>query len=292
MTKPHSYLTDKTDIEAWLKKMQISSYTLVPDEDYGFVVDVVGDVNLKHNNLNYIPVKFNSVEGNFDCSYNKLKSLLGSPKTITKSFDCSLNSLKSLVGAPQAVPRIFNCHKNKLTSLVGGPVDVGGAYLCSSNLLTNLVGAPKQIYGNFEVNYNRLTSLRGSPVDVLGGFDAGYNRLTNLIGAPKFVRTLFNVSSNKINSLEGIEETAIGETFMFQGNRVENLQFFPQKVGVTIMWHYNSKLNYLGEARTYKELYPYHVEDAIKGEKRKLDKTITIDEKKSRTAQEAIAFKI
>jgi len=95
-------------------------------------------------------------------------------KTIDGDFNCSFNSLKTLEGAPKSVGGGFYCNDNKLTSLEGAPKSVGGFFDCSDNKLKTLKGIeglkcanlflPKSILaknGGFiedehdvEVNYN------------------------------------------------------------------------------------------------------------------------------------------
>jgi len=59
------------------------------------------------------------VQGNFDCSNNKLTSLEGAPKTVDGSFNCNNNELTSLEGSPDIVKGAFYCRQNKLVSLNG-----------------------------------------------------------------------------------------------------------------------------------------------------------------------------
>lgn len=86
----------KNDIVAWLDRNKVKNYILIPDTEYGFVVDVDGDLNLSYRVLEKIEVHFNSVSGNFDCSHNQLTSLEGSPRFVGKEFDCAVNKLESL----------------------------------------------------------------------------------------------------------------------------------------------------------------------------------------------------
>ena len=107
-------LTIKSDIVNWLDKYSINNYTLVPDDKYGFIVDVRGDVGLSDNNLASIGVKFNIVHGDFFCSYNKLTSLESCPKIINGNFSCSNNELTSLEFCPETIGGYFCCVDNKL----------------------------------------------------------------------------------------------------------------------------------------------------------------------------------
>jgi len=75
-------LTIHTDIKAWLDGMNIENYTI---NDTG-TVTVDGDVNLRNKRLTKIPVQFRIVYGDFNCHYNNLKSLNGSPREVGGGF--------------------------------------------------------------------------------------------------------------------------------------------------------------------------------------------------------------
>lgn len=81
------------DIMRWLDKNNVDNYQLVESRRYGFVVNVDGDVSLRHLNLKLIQVKFNTIKGNFDCSHCNLLSLQGAPDIVHKNFNCSHNKL-------------------------------------------------------------------------------------------------------------------------------------------------------------------------------------------------------
>ena len=73
------------------------------------------------------------VEGDFDCSYSRLKSLSGiSFGHVSGNFSCYKNQLTSLSGAPQTVDGYFSCSRNQLTTLSGAPQTVGGIFKCDS----------------------------------------------------------------------------------------------------------------------------------------------------------------
>ena len=75
-------------------------------------IDVDGDVDLYSLKLTKLPLKFNKVSGNFECSNNKLTSLEGGPKEVKGNFWCGSNKLTSLKGAPKIVNGLFDCWKN------------------------------------------------------------------------------------------------------------------------------------------------------------------------------------
>jgi len=50
-------LKNKSDIIQWLQSMGVSDYTLKIDDQYGFVVDVEGDVDLSDKDLGFFGSK-------------------------------------------------------------------------------------------------------------------------------------------------------------------------------------------------------------------------------------------
>ena len=95
--------------------------------------DIDSDVDLSDMGLTKIPVKFNKVNGNFYCYFNKLTSLENAPNEISGAFWCYNNQLTTLEGAPKKVGSNFWCYNNKLTSLEGAPKEVGRSFWCYHN---------------------------------------------------------------------------------------------------------------------------------------------------------------
>ncbi len=60
------------------KIYDIKNYTINPDESID-VNNVNEGVNLYNKGLKKLPLKFNKINGDFDCDDNKLTSLEGSP---------------------------------------------------------------------------------------------------------------------------------------------------------------------------------------------------------------------
>jgi hypothetical protein len=54
------------------------------------------------------------VGGDFNCSYNQLKSLVGAPQEVGRHFDCEHNQLVSLEGASKIVLD-FKCGNNPVS---------------------------------------------------------------------------------------------------------------------------------------------------------------------------------
>ena len=111
MTK---FYKDKQQIINWLNKYKVENYTLIPDEQYGFIVNVNGDVDLSDKKLLNIPVKFSKVSGNFYCGYNKLTSLEFSPQTVGGNFSCNYNPKLKEIQEINDFNLIFLEHKKTL----------------------------------------------------------------------------------------------------------------------------------------------------------------------------------
>ena len=130
MTK---FYTDEQQIIDWLDEYKIKKYTLVPDEQYGFVIDVSSNVYLSYKKLTIIPIKFNKITGSFYCNNNKLISLEFSPQIVSGSFYCSHNQLTLIEFSPQTVGGSFSCSHNKIASLEFCPETVGSSFYCGHN---------------------------------------------------------------------------------------------------------------------------------------------------------------
>jgi len=144
-----NFPTTREEVIEVCNRYRINNYTINDDLSIG----VDGSVYLEKEKLEYLPLKFNYVSGDFSCYDNKLKSLEGCPQTVGGRFNCYFNELVSLEGSPQTVNGDFNCFNNKLESLEGSPQTVGGHFNCSFNKLTDLEYFPEVngsviIYGN------------------------------------------------------------------------------------------------------------------------------------------------
>ena len=134
--------TNKYDYDGELKSSDLKFF--VSDNYDGFIIN------------------FGKVTGDFNCSYNNLTSLKGSPQEVGGGFACFNNQLTSLKGAPQKVGGNFECQYNQLTSLEGAPQTVDGGFACFNNQLTSLRGAPQKVGGDFYCYNNpNLHSLDG-----------------------------------------------------------------------------------------------------------------------------------
>jgi len=109
------------------EKYYIKNYTINPDGSIDVSV-----VDLRYENLIKIPLKFNKVIF-FNCSFNNLTSLEGSPVETNKNFICSNNKLTSLEGCPKIIRGDFWCQNNNINSFEYFPSYVGGVFRCIDN---------------------------------------------------------------------------------------------------------------------------------------------------------------
>jgi hypothetical protein len=147
-TSPNFPTTREGVIEV-CERHRIKNYTINDD----LSIDVDGDVYLVDKGLEYLPLKFNYVSGDFDCFGNELKSLEGCPQTVFGYFNCGGNELKSLEGCPQTVSGNFYCNSNILETFEGSPKVVGGDFMCNNNELKDLEHFPEvSDYINIDIN--------------------------------------------------------------------------------------------------------------------------------------------
>ena len=117
------------NIDEICKKYGITDYIINSDES----IDVDTFVWLRYKELKKLPLKFNKVNGYFDCRYNKLTSLEGSPIEINGSFYCDDNKLTSFEFAPKIIRRDFECRWNNIKTFEYFPSFVKGEFYCYDN---------------------------------------------------------------------------------------------------------------------------------------------------------------
>ena len=194
------------------------------------------------NNLYFkeIPEILNGVhiKGDFDVSFNVLKSLNNSPVKVDGAFKCMYNrNLKSLLGGPKEVGNII-VHNCSLGDLNGFPKinKANGHVDISSNRLTSLVGLPTIVVGKLSIYNNPgLKTLAGCPELVRGDFEALWLPITNCIGGPKYVGGDLYLYDTEINSLEGFPKEVHGNVFL--GNTPLGSILFPTNGGQTSKAH-------------------------------------------------------
>ena len=154
------------------------SYNLY-DMPKGFVIK--GDVVLSKKHMTKLPdLSEVTVEGNFDCSGNNIKSLKGAPKYVGGNFWCDSNKLTTLEGAPQEVGGSFYCDNNQLTSIKGAPKKIDGHFFCRNNPhLTSLVETP-------QMQENRIIACDISLAQKYG-YGQGAVLATKLFESPAYI---------------------------------------------------------------------------------------------------------
>jgi len=202
-----------------------------------------GSVNLSNLYLKEITEILNGVhiKGDFDVSFNVLKSLNNSPVKVDGAFKCMYNrNLKSLLGGPKEV-KSLNANNCSLRDLSGIPnfstplINTGNIDL-SSNQLTSLVGLPTKVFGKLSIYNNPgLKTLNGCSEHIKGDFEALWLSITNCIGGPKYVGGDLYLHDTEINSLEGFPKEVTGNVYL--GNTPLGSILFPQNDGGTSKAH-------------------------------------------------------
>jgi hypothetical protein len=169
-----------SDIKTICNKLGIANW--IQNLDGG--IDVNGNVNLREEKLEKLPIKFGKINGHFLCEKNQLTTLEGAPREVSGHFWCYNNKLTKLEGAPIYVGGIFDCQYNKLTNLEGSPEFVGGDFVCSDNKLITLDGAPKEMGRDFVCLNNPISQIYELFPDYksfMDSLDYGYLRGTNVV---------------------------------------------------------------------------------------------------------------
>ena len=117
------------DINSICWRYNIKNYTINPDGS----IDVNTFVWLRYKELKKLPLKFNKVNGDFNCNFNMMKSLEGSPIEINGYFDCGDNELKSFEFAPKIIRGSFDCSWNNIKTFEYFPNFVKEDFECYAN---------------------------------------------------------------------------------------------------------------------------------------------------------------
>ena len=154
---------EKDRIDSICEKFNILKYKINSNGS----IDVDGSVTLNNIGVKQLPLKFNTVSGDFICTSESLTTLEGCPQTVGGVFNCSRNfELSSLVGGPTSVGSMYFCFSSSLLNLVGSPSVIKGDFLCSDNQLTSLVGCPTTVGGYYMCHTNKLTSTYSGDNDI------------------------------------------------------------------------------------------------------------------------------
>lgn len=227
-------LTNSTQIQAWLEKMQIKYYSIEPN----LTVNVEQNVNLKAMNLSAIPVQFGEVKGAFIIQNNQLTSLKGVPHIIHGSFNCSGNKLEKLDYLPQKIKKNFSCDSNQLKTLEGlEKVEIAGSISCTLNQLQDLKGLPLIIHGSVNCSFNKINTLKFFPKEIKEHFNIRKNNLTTTKGI-KEIKGNIILSQNRITHLEDLQAYVKGNLFL-ERNHLKNLLGLSQKIGGSLFLGHN-----------------------------------------------------
>jgi hypothetical protein len=174
--KGPNFPTTREEVIEVCRKYDIRNYSINDD----LSIDISGGVFLDRKKLEYLPVRFNYVSGDFTCCGNGLRSLEGCPQTVDSHFYCYDNELKTLEGSPLTVGGDFSCSWNDLKTLKGCPSVVNGNFNCFGNELKSLEGCPSVVNGNFNCSHNKLADLEHFP-EVSGNIDIRHNTVNLLV---------------------------------------------------------------------------------------------------------------
>ena len=127
---------NKSEIDKICRKYDIRNYTINTDGS----IDVNGDDTLLYGgvglgimDLKKLPLKFNKVDGWFNCNFNMMKSLEGSPIEVNGDFNCVGNELTSFKFAPRIIRGDFYCSSNYIKTFEYFPKFVKGDFYCIGN---------------------------------------------------------------------------------------------------------------------------------------------------------------
>ena len=145
----------------------------IVDTAFGPAVNVKGSVNLRALSLEYLPLRFNVVKGDFHCSMNKeLKSVEGAPKWVKGILNFEhCHSIKNLdylalIGfQSEGVASFSNCFELERVSESGKMLYTGGYIFNGCKKLTSLKGIGT-IFGNLNIVGTDIHSLHDFHKDV------------------------------------------------------------------------------------------------------------------------------
>ena len=127
---------NKSEIDKICRKYDIRNYTINTDGS----IDVNGDDTLLYGgvglgimDLKKLPLKFNKVDGWFNCNFNMMKSLEGSPIEVNGDFNCVGNELTSFKFAPRIIRGDFYCSSNYIKTFEYFPSFVKDIFNCVEN---------------------------------------------------------------------------------------------------------------------------------------------------------------
>lgn len=101
------------------------------------LIDIRGSFSFKDLGTSSMRgLKFGEVTGNFDCSFNNLKTLRGCPIKVGGNFLCSGNPIKNLKGAPLEIGGHFEFIGDPINSLEGLPERISDGFCLNGFYIT------------------------------------------------------------------------------------------------------------------------------------------------------------
>lgn len=111
------FLKDKNEIIKWLDSNNICDYDIIETKikKYPYVVHAHDNVDISGQKLSFVPVKFNKIFGNLDCSNNSLIYLNFCPSKVGGSAYFNKNKISSLKGIPKTIGQGIDLSDNCLS---------------------------------------------------------------------------------------------------------------------------------------------------------------------------------
>lgn len=183
-------------------KLVINGEYIITDNE----VNVNGDVKLR--GLSSIPIKFGTINGDFNCQFCGLVTFRNAPHTVTGSVIASSNKFTNLDNCPKNIGKnlILNGNKN-LMNLHGCPDTINenlDLYGCN---LSNIHGIAKNVGKDLMLGSNKLGNLGHFPDNVGGNLDITNNYILNIDSIINKVNGDINSDGNPCNAADNIEET-------------------------------------------------------------------------------------
>lgn len=148
-----SLTLEKQKSQKWLKKFDknahINTY-MFDDDGEELIIHASGNIDLSNNQIDKLPYKFGSIDGDFNISNCDIGSLSNAPYEVKGDFIVSNNPIKTLLNCPEYVGRNFDIQGcNQLTSFLCGPQEVVGNYLSTGNQYLKLINKIPTKMGRF-----------------------------------------------------------------------------------------------------------------------------------------------
>lgn len=143
------------------------------------------------------------VNWEFDCSSNKLTSLIWCPEVVRDHFYCEKNKLKTLVGGVKIIKWDFRCYNNQLTSLIWAPKEITGHIYFVDNPLLQLKKLKNWIFKLWDDIF--VWDCDKNTIDIVSNF----NLSDNIPKSPDKVKEYFNAFNNFIGSTTKLEKDTL-----------------------------------------------------------------------------------